>query len=387
MPACSGILRRQWRFISLYGETGTNMFNRIKVLVIKEFLAVWRDRMIRSILFIPPLIQLIIFSFAATLEVKEVPIAVLNRDTGKVSYELMHRFEGSRYFPEVYRLYNPAQVRDFIDTLKVPMVIEINDDFSAKYYSGQPAEVQLILDGRKTNVSQILAGYAGSIIDEFNHDASPAKNIIVSRNWFNKNLDYRLYTVPCIIGVIITLMGLTITALSVAREREFGTFDQLLVSPLAPIEIFIGKAVPAFIIAVIEGTFMLIAALVIFQVPFKGSLILFYLSMMAYLLSIVGVGLFISSISKTQQQAILGTFIFLVPGILLSGYATPVENMPQWLQVVSLVDPLQHYLYIIKGIMLKDMPFVSVMRYLVPIMVIAVVSLSFSIRMFKQRLE
>lgn len=363
------------------------MYNRIKTLVIKEFMSVWRDKMIRSILFIPPLIQLIIFAFAATLEVKEMPIAVLNRDTGLASRELITRFEGSPYFPGVYRLNTPAQVRDYIDTQKVPMVIEINDDFSAKYYSGQPINIQLILDGRKTNVSQILAGYAGSIISEYNRDVAEPKNIVISRNWFNKNLDYRLYTVPCIVGVIITLVGLTITSLTVAKEHEFGTFDQLLVSPLMPMEIFAGKAIPAFIIAVLEGTLMLAAALLIFKVPFKGSLFAFYFSMIVYLLSIVGVGLFISSISKTQQQAILWTFMFLIPAILLSGYATPVENMPEWLQVASLIDPLQHFLYIIKGILLKNIPFVVVLRYLVPIAVIAVMSLAISTRMFKQRLE
>jgi ABC-2 type transport system permease protein len=343
--------------------------------------------MTRMVLIIPPLIQLVVFSFAATLEVKEVPIAVLNRDSGKASQELIYRFEGSRYFPAVYRLNSPAQVKDYIDTMKVPMVIEINDDFSAKYYSGQPAEIQLVLDGRKTNVSQILAGYAGAIVNDYNRENSPQKNIIMARNWFNENLDYRLYTVPCIIGLITTLLGLIVTSLAVAREREFGTFDQLLVSPLAPIEIFIGKAVPAFVFAIMEGTFMLIAALLIFQVPFKGSVILFYVSMIVYLLSIIGVGLLISSMSKTQQQAILGTFVFMVPAILLSGYATPVENMPEWLQAVSVIDPTQHYMYIIKGIMLKNMPFSATLRYLIPIAVIAVVSLAISIRMFKQRLE
>ena len=363
------------------------MISRIKALIIKEFQSVWRDKMTRIVLIVPPMIQLIIFSFAATLEVKEVPIAVLNRDTGKASQELIYRFEGSRYFPEVYRLSNPDQVKDYIDTQKVPMVVEINDDFSAKYYSGQKADIQLILDGRKTNVSQILAGYVSGIVEEYNRGTSEPKNIIVARNWFNENLDYRLYTVPCIAGVITTLLGLIITALSVAREREFGTFDQLLVSPLESREILIGKAFPAFIFGILEGTLIITAGILIFKVPFHGSALALYFTMSVYLLAVIGVGLSISSICKNQQQAILGTFIFLVPAILLSGYATPVENMPEWLQTLTVVNPLKHFMVIIKGILLKDMPFVAVLQYNIPIAIVAAFNLIIAERMFKKRLE
>ena len=312
---------------------------------------------------------------------------MLNRDSGKASQELIYRFEGSSYFPKVYHLVNPQQVRNYIDTQKVPLVVEINDDFSAKFYSGQTAEIQLILDGRKTNVSQILAGYVNGIVDEYNRDANTSKNMIISRNWFNENLDYRLYTVPCIAGVITTLLGLIITALSIAREREFGTFDQLLVSPLEPMEILIGKTVPAFIFGMLEGTLIITAGVLIFKVPFHGSALALYFSMSIYLLAVIGVGLFISSISKTQQQAILGTFVFLVPAILLSGYATPVENMPEWLQAVTIINPLKHFLVIIKAILLKDMPFIIVLQYTIPIAIMAAINLAVSVQMFKRRLE
>ncbi len=363
------------------------MFNRIKSLVIKEFISILGDKTTRIVLIVPPLLQLIIFSFAATLEVKEVPIAVLNRDWGKASQELIYRFEGSAYFPEVYRLNSPEQVREYINTQKVPLVVEINDDFSKNYYSGQTAEIQLILDGRKTNVSQILAGYVNAIVDGYNLDTYMPRCIIVSRNWFNENLDYRLYTVPCIAGVITTLLGLIITALSVAREREFGTFDQLLVSPLEPMEMLVGKTIPAFVFGMLEATLIITAGILIFRVPFEGSIFALYFAMSIYLLSVIGVGLFISTISKTQQQAILGAFVFLVPAILLSGYATPVENMPEWLQAVTVVNPLKHFLVIIKGILLKNMPFIFVLQYIIPIAIIAVINLAIAVQMFKRRLE
>ncbi len=369
------------------------MFNRIKALIIKEFLSVWRDKTTRIVLIVPPLIQLIIFSFAATLEVKNVSVAVLNRDTGKASWELLQRIEGSPYFTKVYHLTNRKQVRYYINSQKVPIVIEINEDFSKNIYSKQTAKIELILDGRKTNVSQILAGYMNGIIDRYNRDENAAAGIqilpseIVSRNWYNINLDYTLFTVPCLVGIITTLLGLIITALSVSREREFGTFDQLLVSPLESIEILIGKAVPAFVIGMFEGTLIVTVGVLLFKVPFVGSPLYLYFSMSVYLLAIIGVGLFISSISKNQQQAILGTFIFMVPAILLSGYATPVENMPEWLQMATVINPLKYFIIIIKGILLKDIPFDIVLQNTLPIAVIAIFTLGISVRTFKLRLE
>ena len=367
--------------------------SRIKALIIKEFLAVWRDKSSRVVLIVPPLIQLIIFSFAATLEVKDVPIAILNRDSGKASIELIQRFDGSRYFPKIYHLQNPEQVREYINSQKVPLVVQINDDFSQKVYAHQPAQIQLLLDGRKSNTTQILAGYVNGVVSQYAADmAAPAAlqtfpSTVAARNWFNVNLDYTLYTVPGIIGILTTVMGLIITALSVAREREFGTFDQLLVSPLEPVEILIGKAVPAFIIGIFEASLIFTLGVLLFKVPFVGSIPLLYLSMSVYLLSIIGVGLFISSISKTQQQAILGTFIFMVPAIMLSGYATPIENMPDWLQNFTVINPLKYFLIIIKGVLLKDMPFDVVIGNIVPMIIIAAFTLSFSAFMFKQRLE
>ncbi len=389
------------------------MLNRIKNLVIKEFLAIWRDKKSRVILIVPPMLQLFIFSFAATLEVKNVPIAVFNRDTGRESWELVQRFEGSPYFTDIHYIYSDKAVKEYINSQKALMVIQINDDFSSRINSGQQAEIQLILDGRKTNVSQILAGYVNGIIDRYNRDIKPEAQVrrssqnairkgkltaspflspasrseIVPRNWFNENLDYIWFTVPGIVGILTMLISLIITSLSVAREREFGTFDQLLVSPLESTEILIGKTVPAFIIGMLEGTFFIIAGIVFFNLPHEGSFLHLYFGMSVFLLAIIGIGLLISSVSKTQQQAILGAFAFMTPTIILSGYATPIENMPLWLQEFTVINPLKHFLIIIKGVLLKNVPFDVVLEHTIPIAVFAVISLSVSTRMFKQRLE
>lgn len=366
------------------------MFTRLKALIIKEFLAIWRDKKSRVILIGPPLLQLVIFSFAATLEVKNSPIAILNEDSGKPSAELIQRIEGSPYFKKVYRINKTQEVKQYIDSQKAVMVVNIKDDFSSKVMSGKPVDLQLLLDGRKTNVSQILVGYVGGVIEQYITDQKAnlqiGSSILVPRNWFNANLDYIWFTVPCIAVILIMLLGLIITALSVAREREFGTFDQLLVSPLEPVEILIGKTVPAFIIGLLEGTMIITIGVLLFKIPFNGSILYLYFSMSIFLLAVIGVGLCISAISKTQQQAILGAFVFMVPFILLSGYATPVENMPQWLQDFTVVNIVKHFMIIIKGIMLKDIPFEVVVTHTIPIAIVAIITLSISVQMFKRRL-
>lgn len=368
------------------------MINRIMALIVKELLAVWRDKKSRSMLFVPPLLQLLIFSFAGTLDVKNVPIGILNRDNGAESFELVQRFHGSPTFSKIIYLKSVQEIAPMIDGQKVVMVLHIDDQFSKNLRSKKTADVQLILDGRKSNTTQIVQGYAATIIDQFNHDYTSQINLaqqqtqIFPRNWFNPNLIYYWFNVPNLSGILTMLIGLTVTALSIARERELGTFDQLLVSPLMPIEILIGKTVPALIIGMIEGSVIVAAAVFVFKIPFIGSVALLYASMFVFICSIVGVGLFISSLSMNQQQAILGSFIFMTPAVTLSGYATPIENMPQWLQEVTVVNPLRYYLVIAKGLFLKDMPARIVLEHIWPMAIIACFTLTGASWFFRRRL-
>lgn len=338
------------------------MFGRIKALIIKELLTVWRDKKSRFFLVFPPLFQLFVFAFAATLDVKNVPIAFLNRDGGKASFELIQRFNGSPTFTKNFYVENLEEIAHVIDTQKALMVLHFDEQFSRNLYANKPASLQLILDGRKSNTAQVVLGYAQQIVQRFNQDFAELQglpkqsSVLITRNWFNPNLLYYWFNVPNLCGVLTMLVTIIITSLSVARERELGTFDQMLVSPLRPFEILLGKTVPALIISLVEAFVIIGIAVYFFRIPFTGSLLLLYFSLIVFISSVVGVGLFLSSVSKTQQQAVLGSFIFLSPALLLSGYATPIENMPQWLQIIDLANPLRYFLVIVKGIFLKSMP-------------------------------
>ena len=369
------------------------MWRRIGYLIVKEMLAVWRDPKSRFLLVAPPIIELLIFANAATQEVKNVCIAVFNRDAGIYARDLLARFEGSPNFREVRRLRSSAEIAPAIDSRSALMVIQIGEDFSRLIAAGRPAQVQLILDGRRSNAAQIMASYAEQIVGEYNaelaqaHATPPPASTVLARIWFNPNLDAKWSTVPSLVVVLTALGGLMVTALSVARERELGTFEQLLVSPLSPREIVIGKSVPAFFIGMAEGTVMVAAAVFIFQIPLAGSLILLYAGMAAFLLAIIGIGLFVSSLAKTQQQAILGAFSCMVPMTLLSGFASPIENMPGWMQYLTLANPYRYFIVIVKGVFLKSMPASDVLGNLGPLIVIAAVTLSASAHLFRRRVE
>jgi drug efflux transport system permease protein len=369
------------------------MFGRIKALIIKEILTVWRDRKSRFFLLFPPIFQLFVFAFAATLDVKNVPIAFLNRDNGKASFELIQRFRGSPTFRKNFHIETFEQMANVIDTQKAVMVIQFDEQFSRNLYANQPAQLQLILDGRKSNTAQVVLGYAQQIIQRFNQDFAALQGLphsssrLVPRYWFNPNLLYSWFNVPNLCGVLTMIVCIIITSLSVARERELGTFDQMLVSPLRPLEILLGKTLPALIISLAEASVILWIAIFFFRIPFTGSFFLLYFSLIVFIFSIVGVGLFLSSISMTQQQAVLGSFIFLSPALLLSGYATPIENMPQWLQYIDIANPLRYFLVIVKGLFLKEMPADLVLANTWPMFLIGLFTYCGAGWFFSRRLE
>jgi ABC-2 type transport system permease protein len=369
------------------------MWQRIIALIWKELLIVWRDKRSRFVLIVPPLTQLFIFAFAATLDVKNVPIGILNLDNGEKGIELVQRFIGSPFFSKIVFLKGVEEIRPFIDSTQGLMVVMLDAQFSRNLDAGKPADIMLILDGRRSNSAQIAAGYTSKIVDQYNDEFTTRANIrqqnstLVIRNWFNPNLQYYWFNVPSLSGILTLLIGMVITSLSVAREKEIGTFDQLLVSPLTPLEILIGKMIPAIIIGIGEATIVLVVGTLILGVPFRGSIALFYISVFVFVTSIVGIGLFISSIAQTQQQAVLGSWLFMSPAIILSGFATPIENMPTWLQPVTYIIPLRYFLVIAKGLFLKDIPPIVVWDNIWPMALIGMVTLFSAGQFFKRKLE
>lgn len=351
---------------------------RVKAMIKKEFLAVLKDPKTRFILILPPIIQLFIFSFAATLDVKNVPIGILNLDNGQKSFELSQRFIGSKTFSKIVFLKSDKEIAPLIENSEVIAVLSIPEDFSKNIDSAKKASLLLIMDGRRSNAAQIISGYVVQIVQQFNKDLDliSKESEIIPRNWFNSNLIYSWYNVPCLMGVLTMVVCLTITSMSVSRERELGTFDQVLVSPLSPREILVGKVVPAIVISLFEGSLILLLGTFLLKVPFVGNIVALYFVLFIFSLAVVGIGLFISSLSKTQQQANLGSFIFLSPAITLSGFATPIENMPYWLQVLTLANPLRYMLIVCKGIFLKAMPWVEVVEVSWPLFLIALCTLS-----------
>lgn len=369
------------------------MLKRVWSLIIKEFLASWRDPKSRMLILMPPVVQLIIFANAATMEVKNITAAVFDAANTYESRELISGFQGSPWFKNIIRTDSENQMEDLLASQKAQIGISIRGDFSKRLKSGIPAPVQIIVDGRQTNSAAIINGYASRIIAAYEQKIFPERrrripNINIEiRHWFNPNLSFQWYTVASMIAILSAIAGLVLTALSVARERELGTFDQLVVSPLSSFEILLGKTIPPVAIAMVIGIVITFCAVFIFNLPFHGSVFWFLVSLFVFLMSIVGVGLFVSSLCHTQQQAILGAFAFLMPSILISGYVSPISDMPPLLQKITLADPIRYYLVIIKGIMLKDIPAADIWHNLLPLLIIAAVTLSIAMWTFKKKLD
>lgn len=273
------------------------------------------------------------------------------------------------------------------------LVVHLGPRFSANLLSGQPSQLQAIIDGRNSNSALLVQGYLGEILRDFNlkwaadHGLPKPVATLQVRSWFNSNLVSRWFIVPGIAGLLTLIITTLVTALSVAREREAGTFDQLLVTPMRPFEILLGKSFPGVLIGLVEGSFILFMAVHWFDVPFRGSVGALYIGMFLFLLSAVGIGLMISSMALTQQQGMLGAFLFLVPAVILSGFATPIANMPHVLQVLTYANPLRYFLIILRGVFLEGDSYALLFQYYWPMAIIAVVTLSFAAWLFRHRLN
>ncbi|MCD7740574.1 MAG: ABC transporter permease, partial [Candidatus Gastranaerophilales bacterium] len=349
-----------------------DILRRVFALAKKEFITIWKDPKSRGIIIALPLLQLIVFANAITMEVKNIDVAVIDRNNSVESRELISRFEHSPRFRNIFLTDNEKEFKSKIDNQKVQIGIYINNDFSSSLKGQKDSKLLIISDGRQTNSASIASSYASEIISDYTSDYNKTKGAIINpviRNWYNPNLEYRWYLLTILIPLLALVVTLLLTALSIAREREMGTFDQLIVSPLSSFEILLGKTIPPLIIALGLTCIMTACAVIFFKIPFMGSFLLFLISIFISLLSIVGIGLYISSICNTQQQAIIGIMIFQLPAILLSGYISPIQDMPPEWQTATWFNPARFFMAISRGIFLKGMGIGEVAANLLPLII------------------
>ena len=365
------------------------MIGPLAAQVVKELLSYLRDPQSRLILVGPPLMQLLVFSYAITLDADNVRIAIFNEDPGASAAELVQRIAAGSFVSEIVAVHSRKALETAINERDALVAVHVPAEFSRELAGHGSTAVQVILDGRRANAAQVTLGYLSAIVAETGAEitnAGPQPRAEV-RNWFNPNLIYRWFVVPSLSGILAMMISLLVTALSIARERELGTFDQLLVSPARPIEIVIGKTIPAVLIGSVLGTVMIAAGVFLFRIPFTGSPLWLGVGLVMFIASMVGIGLMISSICQTQQQAILGTFTVAVPLVLISGFATPVENMPEWLQLVAAASPLKYYLIIVRGSFLKTLPPADVLTNVWAMVAIAAVTFSTAVVIVKRNLQ
>lgn len=368
------------------------MLHQVFALVIKELLAILKDVKSRMVLIGPPIIQLVVFGYAATYDLNHVPFAVYNEDRSQPSRDLVARFAEAPAFQEVAVIHSDVDVAPLIDERKALMVLHIDRRFSRDLLRGVPGHVQLIMDGRNSNTALLVMGYANTIVTDFDTwwaarrgaDKPPATLDIRSR--FNENLESQWFIVPGIVALLTQVVTLLVTALSVAREREAGTFDQLLVTPMRPIDILLGKSIPGLLIGGVEATFIITAGVLWFRVPLRGGFVSLYLGLFLFLVSVIGIGLMISSLSVTQQQALLGTFLFMVPSIILSGFATPIANMPPIIQDITYVNPMRYFLVVVRGVFLEGASTRSLTPQYWPMLIIGLATLAIAGWLFRRRL-
>ncbi|MDD5422398.1 MAG: ABC transporter permease [Candidatus Omnitrophota bacterium] len=372
------------------------MFERAKAILIKEFKQVFRDPRMKTVIFVTPLIQIILFGYAANKDINFVPTAIFDRDNTVESRELIRDFTFSKYFiPKEY--ISSGKEQDYVlDRGLASVVIHMDRGFGRNLKAGKDAQVQLAFDGTDSNTAMIIMGYANSIVENRSYQLMEEKlqskgfmgNApsvdLRDRPWFNGNLVSRNYYLPGVIATIVTMMSLLLTAMAIVKEKEIGTMEQLIVSPLKPIELIIGKLVPFAIIALVQITLITTLGVFWFHVPLRGNLLLLLFSTCVYLFTSLGIGLFISTVSSTQQEAMMSVFLFFMPTVLLSGFAYPIANMPQVIQWFTFFNPLRYFMVVTRSIFLKGVGIEVLWAQLLPLAVMGVCVITLSAVRFRK---
>lgn len=361
-------------------------------LLRKELLAVLKDPANRLILIVPVIVQSLLFGYAATYDLVDVPYALFDESRSVSSAKLVARLEGTGVFHRVAGITSSADIARTVENGDALMVLHLGADFERRLLAGQPAPVQLILDARNSTTASSAAGYVNAIVADFNAELRTRLGLpgppitVVSRAWFNPNLETRWNFMPALIASLSMIQVLLLSALSVAREREQGTFDQLLVTPLSPLAIMAGKALPPMLIGLVQSTIVLVVTRWWFEVPLVGSYASLYGGLLLFMLAGVGLGLSISAVALNMQQAMLYTFVLLMPMMLLSGLMTPIRNMPEVLQLATLVNPLRFGIDIVRRVYLEGAGLAQLYGDVVPLLLIAALTMPTAAWLFRHRL-
>lgn len=385
------------------------MWHRIREIIRKEFLQTFRDPRARALLLGPPLLQLVLFGYAVNLDVENARMAWVDGDNTPASRELLAAFEGSRYFNVTEMPNNERETQKLLDHGAVQAVVRVLPGFARDIKRGDTASVQVLVDGTNSNTAGIVSAYATQIVATFAagiqaeqqnarlvqpSTAARAPTVFAApvvtaqqRVWFNPDLKSRDYFVPGVIVNIIALVTIMLTAMSIVREKEIGTMEQLMVTPIRPIELIIGKLLPFAMVGVVEVGLVVVAARLIFETPIRGNLFLLFGCTLLFLLSTLGVGLFISTISQTQQQAMMSSFFFFMPAMLLSGFAFPIRNMPSSVQLLTFLNPLRYFMRIVRGLFLKGTGMAALWEEILALALFGFAILGLSALRFRKKLD
>jgi len=382
------------------------MFERIRYMLRKEFIQVLRDPHMNLTLFLTPVMQLLIYGYAVTTDIRNVQMAVMDLDNSPASRELVSRFEGSGYFNLVEHVDSEDRCREMLDLGQAQMVLRMNSGFGATIAAGRTASLQALLDGTDSNAAGIILSYTSTIVGDFSADLlerrerrllgtgggirGPAERVasveLRTRAWFNDNLESRNFFVPGTVVHLVTLSALVLTSMAIVREKEIGTMEQILVMPITPLEFILGKTLPFVIIGLADVALITSVGWFWFGVPLRGSVALLFVSALVYLLTPLGAGLVISVISRTQQQASMSVFFFYFPAFLLSGFVFPIDSMPLPVQYVTYVNPVRYALVIVRGIFLKGVGLETLWPQMLILAGMGVVSIAVASKRFRKTL-
>lgn len=360
----------------------------IAFLCRKELLMLVKDPKSRALIVLPAIMQSLLFGYGATYDLTYAPYAVLDLSGGATSNRLLSKLTGTGVFQRVATLRSTAEIAEVIDSGRALIVLSFPAEFESQLASGQSAPLQMILDGRNSTTAGAAAGQVGAIVASYNQELGGRPPITIERRaWYNPNLESRWNMLPALIAALSMLQTLLLAALSVAREREQGTFDQLLVTPLTPMQILIGKAVPSILVGLLQSTLIFLVIRFWFQIPLNGSVWLLYLGLLSFTTAAVGVGLSISALSISMQQAMLYTFLLIMPLMLLSGLMSPVSNMPRVLQIATYANPLRFGMDLVRRVYLEGAGLHDVAFNFVPLFCMAAITLPLAAWLFRNRLS